>query len=339
MQKDNTDNRKLFILTTHFGINFSGGSTATHEIFVNMQDRFDEITILCTAIGDHSFSNVNFIIYKHVLEAFRILKSIPVRNTTFYGDFYNSILYVWSGKPFYFTYHDNWPEMSRASFQDFLRSMFYRPVYHSIFRHSKSVIVVSEYKKKYVSSFTKDLQLIRNGFNKKFTKGNNYPDPVHRILMVGNIDRRKYKMALRLFRNLKFDFPAEIHIYGNTLDKDLTRKLNSFDFVKIMGFRKVIAYQDYQCMLHTALIENLPIAICESLYFEIPVIAFDVGGIHEIVNETNGLLIPPFDINKMSEYLLKVLNHEIDFSFEDNVLTEFDWETASNKYLNILGLC
>ncbi len=338
MQIDRPSTRRLIILTTHFGTNFSGGSTATHEIFVRIQHEFDEIIVICNTTGNHSFNHIDFRIYRNVWEGFRILKSFDDKNTVYYGDFYNSIWYVWTKKPFFFTYHDNWPEMTYTSTKDRLRSLFYLPVYRSIFRHAKSVIVVSENKKKYVASFTKNVHLIRNGFAKICGKNERQSSSANRILMVGNIEKRKYKLAYSLFKNFNLDFSSDVHIYGNILDKDLSRKLNSFKFIQIMGFQDSIPYQNYTCLVHTSMIENLPLSICESLFFLVPVIAFDVGGIHEIVNETNGLLIRPFDIKQMATSLYDVLQNRIKFSFENNDLSEYDWNLTSEKYFKILML-
>jgi len=336
MKVDKSSMKRLIILTTHFGNNFSGGSTATHEIFVNIQHEFEEIIVICHTTGNHTFSNIIFKIYKNFWEALRILSSLNDKHTLYYGDFYNSIWYVWSKKPFYFTYHDNWPEMANTSIKDLFRSLFYLPVYRSIFRNAKSVIVVSEHKKKYVASYTKNVYLVRNGFTKKCMNKKNQNSSRNMILMVGNIEKRKYKLAYKIFRKLNIDFSAEIHIYGNILDESLSQKLNSFNFVRIMGFQKSIPYQNYQCLLHASLIENLPLSICESLYHLTPVIAFDVGGIHEIVNETNGLLIRPFEINTMVTSLNDVLQKRIEFSFEKNDLSEYDWGLASEEYTKIL---
>jgi glycosyltransferase involved in cell wall biosynthesis len=317
-------------------MDFSGGSNATHEIFRVCQSKFEKIVVVCNKVGRHSFTNVEIRKYKDIWSVFRIFKSIEKRNTIFYGDFYNSILFVWLKIPFYFTYHDNWPEMRYCSSKDRFRSLFYIPLYKLIFRHADGVIAVSEYKKRYIESFTGDVYLVRNGFNKRVIKKPNHKALPGNVLMVGNIERRKYIMAYRLFRKLPADFPVEFHLYGNILNTQLSDKLDRFNFVKIMGFYESIPYKDYHCFLHTSLIENLPLSICESLFHQVPVIAFNVGGIHEIVNESNGLLIPPFSLQEMAESLITVLNEGQEFSFKETHLDEFDWRMASEKYIQIL---
>lgn len=59
--------------------------------------------------------------------------------------------------------------------------------------------------------------------------------------------------------------------------------------------------------------ENSPCVISEALSFGLPVIATDVGGISEMINAKNGLLIPRFQTqnekeNKISEAILEFLS-------------------------------
>jgi glycosyltransferase involved in cell wall biosynthesis len=336
MKMESTSFKKLVILTTHFGTNYSGGSTATHEIFFNLQNKFEKIIVICREIGNHQFFNIRPLVYRNSWHAFRLLKSINNDGTLFYGDFYNSIWYVWTKKNFCFTYHDNWPEMIRVSKKDILRSLFYLPVYQTIFRNASKVIVVSEYKKEYVSSFSSRVYLVRNGFNKRQIIDGRNQSPTNRILMVGNIERRKYKLACLLFRKFDVNFHADIHIYGNILDKNLAEHLDSFRFVRLMKYQEFVPYENYQLFLHTSMIENLPLAICESLYFSVPVVAFDVGGISEVVNETNGILIQPFDLKKMHSSVHQIIGRNSTFSFKKNDLSDFDWKVATKKYAEII---
>lgn len=56
--------------------------------------------------------------------------------------------------------------------------------------------------------------------------------------------------------------------------------------------------------------EGLPTVVIESLMLKRPVIATDVGGTKEIIiNNCNGILIPPKDINSLSESMLFLLNN------------------------------
>jgi glycosyltransferase involved in cell wall biosynthesis len=339
MIKDSSSSNNLVILTTHFGINFSGGSTATHEIFVRLEDEFNQIIVVCNKIGHHRFKKVEFRLYSSFWDAFKILTSLDDMNTIYYGDFYNSVLFVWAKKKYYFTYHDNWPEMRNISLSDQFRSIFYIPIYKTILKSAEKVIAVSKYKMKYIESFNRDVQLVYNGYNieedtivPQFKEKNN-------IIMVGNIDRRKYQIFLRLLKNLGKDFEGKIDIFGHVTDKRLAKILNSYPFVNIRGFVNPIPYRSYKCLLHTSIIENLPIAVCESIMHNVPVVAFNVGGISEVVNATNGILVPPFDIKQMKNSIESLLSGDRDFSFSENDMVNSGWEIAGREYLKIMQIC
>ncbi|QOR75219.1 MAG: glycosyltransferase [Thermoflavifilum sp.] len=65
-----------------------------------------------------------------------------------------------------------------------------------------------------------------------------------------------------------------------------------------------VLYSDY---------ENQPCALLEALCCGLPVVASSVGGIAEVVNERNGRLIPPNNLQVLSDALLDVANRIDDF--------------------------
>lgn len=332
----NRTDKNLVILSTAFGTNFSGGSLATHEIFCRLENRFGKVFVVCNRIGNHSFRNIEFLHYRNFPDAIRILQSLSNQNSIFYGDFYNAIWLAWLNKPFFFTYHDNWPEQSMISLKDKIRSFFYIPAYHAIFRKSRAVFTVSRFKTDYVRKFNPDVHLIRNGYMTYPVTKKKTDTHYKMILMVGNIDHRKYGLAVKLFELFKKQSGLKINIYGNIIDRTVSRKLASYPFVEIKGFRPEIPFPHYDLFLHTASIENLPMSICEAIHHKLPVAAFDTGGISEVVNEHNGVLVRPYDLKSMHSCIKKILDHEIEFDFSSRVLSQFNWDIAAEKYLNVL---
>lgn len=53
--------------------------------------------------------------------------------------------------------------------------------------------------------------------------------------------------------------------------------------------------------------ENMPVVINEALVTGVPVLATSVGGIPEVINQTNGVLVPPGDENALYEALAGIL--------------------------------
>lgn len=80
--------------------------------------------------------------------------------------------------------------------------------------------------------------------------------------------------------------------------------------------------------------ENFPVVINEALVLGIPVIATQVGGISEMVNDKCGVLIPKGDEEALQKMLSQFLNKELDF--DENLIQNKYSEKFSPKYLGKL---
>ena len=330
-------NKRLVILTTHFGTNFSGGSTATCEIFSRLESQFSEIVVVGTMLGDHPFKSLQFIKYRTWLDCVRTLRGLT-ENTTFYGDFYNSLLFILAGVPYYFTYHDNWPELAKDGYKNRFRSVFYTSIYKLIFRHAIITITVSQFKLAFIKKYSSNTALVYNGFEvfeKEHDNLSEHKKP--KILMVGNVDSRKYRLANELFKNWDNKQNASVNIYGNINDHKIASQLSRKNYVNLKGFIKNLPYTSYDLLLHTSTMENLPIVFCEAIYHGLPVLAFDVGGSKEVIsNNNNGVLIPRYNIDLMKEELDRMLTININKITDKKILEKHSWDSASDQYLNIL---
>ncbi len=325
---------KLVILTTHFGTNFSGGSTATCEIFIRLEKHFDDIIIFGTEIGQHSFNSLHFKQYHNSQELRSLISKYNSNKTKFYGDFYNAVAFAAEQVPFYFTYHDNWPELADTSFDHWVDGFKYMRAYEKIFNSAQHVFTVSEFKRKQIAKYTSEVSLVRNGFHKTHELEGGLPTNRQNILMVGNIDDRKYQKALELFN--QWNPECKVDIYGRVIDKDLADGLDSFPCVSIKGFVEEVPYHQYRLLLHTSLMENLPITFCEAIYSKTPVVAFDVGGCEEVITSDTGVLIEPYDLEELKKQVIYAYNSYEQFNLKSNILSEFDWERAAIAYQKII---
>ena len=87
--------------------------------------------------------------------------------------------------------------------------------------------------------------------------------------------------------------------------------------------------------------ESLPQVIKEAFYLKIPVIATNVGGISEIVeNKKTGILIPPEDPQKMIEVINELLSDDILMKTLQNngfefITQNFSWAKLLPKYIEL----
>ena len=234
--------KSLVILTDRFGLNFSGGAIATCRIFEPIQHDFKEIIVIAKQIGQHHFSNLKYLRYRHLPEALKHIGSLKKKNDLiYYGDFYMAYYFILARVPFYFTYHDNWPAQKKLNFTSYLKSFFYIPIYQWIFKKAVGLINVSQYTFNYNAFRKHENFLIRNGINAGISKKQYQPiapGQLVRIIMLGNIDERKFGLAdpfFNVIENIEKPLPIEIHIYGNPKDSKIINKITRYKFVKING--------------------------------------------------------------------------------------------------------
>ena len=99
-------------------------------------------------------------------------------------------------------------------------------------------------------------------------------------------------------------FQHEIHIVGKMNDdfeKYFTNPLTKISFHGPVDENKMkLHYQNCHVFVLPSLQDNLPNTILESMCYATPVVAFNVGGINEIVNSSNGYLARYKDVDDLA---------------------------------------
>ncbi|MCJ1968896.1 glycosyltransferase family 4 protein [Lactococcus carnosus] len=139
-------------------------------------------------------------------------------------------------------------------------------------------------------------------------------------ILIGNIARLSEQKGLTYFieaaRIVTNSFPnAKFYIIGEGEDeeklKDLVKKLKLESVVSFLGFRSdiqnVISQLDFVVL--SSLWEGFPLTPIESFSVGKTIVATDIEGTREIVlNNFNGLLVPPKDSSSLAEAVLKLIN-------------------------------
>lgn len=158
-----------------------------------------------------------------------------------------------------------------------------------------------------------------------------YTKPI--IGTVGRLDIRKgHKYLIEATKILLNDFPdITVLIIGDgdqkiELEKQI-QTLNLEKHVHLLGFyhKPLHLVKDFDIFIFPSIEEGLPIAPLEAMALGIPVIATNVGGIPEVIqNHINGILIDAKDV--------KGLARSIQFLLNDNKMKS---ELAENAYRNV----
>ena len=67
-------------------------------------------------------------------------------------------------------------------------------------------------------------------------------------------------------------------------------------------------YSQYSVLLSTSISETFGLAVAEAIAHGTPVVCTDSGGIHDFVNEKNGIVVPIKDANRISEAILEAIH-------------------------------
>lgn len=167
-----------------------------------------------------------------------------------------------------------------------------------------------------------------------------------KLILIGAMnlkdERKGFRFLIEALDTLKnIDF--ELIVFGK-LDKNIIQKIP----VKIHQLGKlkneaeiVMAYNAADVYAAPSLQDNLPNTVMESMACGVPVVAFNVGGISDMVDDgVNGILAEPRSSKKLSNGIKLLLNDDNlreNFSGKarDKVVNNFDEKIVAEKYLEV----
>lgn len=156
--------------------------------------------------------------------------------------------------------------------------------------------------------------------------------------MIGSVCQRKYGKLVDLDKQLlEKNTKLNIDIYGGVFNKKLAEQLQSFPNIHLKGFVDFnnIDISEYDFFLSTSTQENMPISVIEALKAHLPVIAFNVGGVSEAVDDTSGCIVDNCDIDEMVSTIADVLHGKKVFNFSGLDIGDYDWIKAAASYKQI----
>ncbi len=97
-------------------------------------------------------------------------------------------------------------------------------------------------------------------------------------------------------------------------------------------------YQSCNVFVSSSIVESFGIAICEALMCGKPVVSTANGGVEDMVNQENGIIVPLQDYQAMADAILKIKNNEIVFDpqkIRNSVVNKYGKEAFKNRLSKI----
>jgi len=162
---------------------------------------------------------------------------------------------------------------------------------------------------------------------------------VYRFLHISSLDpeQKNFHLLVRAFYELKkMGQKVELHVVSDGNFAAYADLIKDFDFYQSIHFHGQQDAQGVAALLQFAdalvlssRFENLPCVLIESLSCGTPMIATEVGGIAEIVNEQNGIRIPAEQLGALVEAMTSIqtrsfdaaqLHREAELKYSPNVI-------------------
>jgi glycosyltransferase involved in cell wall biosynthesis len=153
------------------------------------------------------------------------------------------------------------------------------------------------------------------------------------------------KEALNILaqKNPEIKNEVDLIVFGKTkVDLQTLLPLKLHPLGSLSSIEKIaMAYNAADLFVLPSLEDNLPNTVMESLSCGVPVVAFDTGGIPEMVQHGyNGFLAAQRSANELMEGISKIFRNEVPYqSLSDNarrkVLDNFTHERVVKKYIEV----
>ncbi len=157
-----------------------------------------------------------------------------------------------------------------------------------------------------------------------------------KLLHIGSFTKEKNHYGiLEIFQQvIKAEPSVELHFLGEGMLKDkIQQRVIDFNLQTSVFFHgevedptKYIKSSDI--LILPSLIEGLPAVVVEAMYLKLPVVAYNVGGISEILGKNTGYLIKKNDENSFASAVLKELEHP------DKKKVETAYNEVSKNFMN-----
>ncbi len=205
-------------------------------------------------------------------------------------------------------------------------------LYYWLIKDAACIHCSNQFTKKFITNrFHLPTSLIFYPYDISQTKTTNSVKSISKKLKIAFVGRLSAQKGTDLLiqlikdipRNLYSKFTINIFGSGDQLYIDqINILIKNYPFVKYYGHvqnSKLLAlYQHQHLLLSTSRWEVLPYNILEAQSFGLPVIAFNIPGPQDIINQNTGILVNTYQ--ELLDSTIKFINHY--YNFDKNIITK-----------------
>ena len=206
--------------------------------------------------------------------------------------------------------------MHGAEFQVWYESLSERKKrrVRAIISRGDVIIILGEYWKKFISTIAPEVK-VEIVYNAVPHNDYSYNPDGKTLLFLGVIGKRKGVYDLvKSFESVENRLPHEIKLvfYGPDFEQNATAIIKNSTSKKISykgwldDLQKKEVFKDVICNILPSYNEGLPMTILETMSMGIPNISTNIAAIPEVIDDSNGGLIEPGDIDSLGEMITKI---------------------------------
>jgi len=314
-------------------------------------------TIIYFACKDYGFRFIDKLIamrkYRSVYKQYFLqLQPNLFRSVHVHVPYKAGLIALWLKKKYHLEYYvtEHWVGYDRTNADNFFsRSPAFRYITKKILSNANVVTSVSEDLARKLTSVAKGIKtiLIPNVVNEQLF----YLEPsgaktfrfVHYVSSwKGQKNTEGLLRVLSKLRNVKDDWecimygPAENELLELAGKQGLSEKIK---FTGEVSYEKVAEIvRSASSFVSFSNYENQPCSILEALCCGLPVIATRVGGIPELINQRNGILIDPKNESELFEAMKKMIQTHASYDREEianDARQRFSYNTVGKQLLSL----